>query len=306
MSEKREGKRKQVPAIVRSVERATRIMETLLIAGPRGRRVSELSRELDLHKTTVVRLLHTLLVLGVVRRDAERNSYSWDTLTWLCLGSSMRDAIRGASALHDALRDVARRLEESVVLARPDSSERNMRVVSVAFPEDRLRVYEHCRDSAPMHVVAAGKAYLSGKSEAELDEWLPESLPKFTEHTITSPKKLREEILRCREVGYAVCRDEYNADESGLAVPIEDEHGAVFAALDLGAATKEMTDENIGRWVPDLQRASKKVSLLLCTIPTSAVSERTTPPSGRMIREVSDSTDVPSDETELRDGSKVI
>lgn len=306
MSEKREGRRKRSPTIVRSVERATRIMEALLMAGPRGRRVSELSRELDLHKTTVVRLLHTLLALGVVRRDAERNSYSWDTLTWLSLGSSMRDAMKGASALHDALRDLARRLEENVLLARPDSSERNMRVVAFAFPDSRLRVYEHSRDSAPMHAVAAGKAYLSGKSEAELDAWLAESLPKFTEHTTTSPKKLREAILRCREVGYVVCRDEYIADASGLAVPVEDEHGMVFAALDLGTTTKEMTAENVERWVPELQRAAKKFSLLLSTIPTTVASERTTPPSGRMVREVSDDTDGPPDETGLRDGSKVV
>jgi DNA-binding IclR family transcriptional regulator len=306
MSEKREGKRKRGPTVVRSVERATRIMEALLMAGPHGRRVSELSRELDLHKTTVVRLLHTLLTLGVVKRDTERNSYSWDTLSWLSLGSSMRDAMKGASVLHEALRDLAKRLEENVLLARPDSSERNMRVVAFAFPDSRLRVYEHSRDSAPIHAVAAGKAYLSGKSEAELDEWLPESLPKFTEHTITSPKKLREEILRCREVGYAVCRDEYVADASGLAVPVEDERGAVVAALDVGTTTKEMTAENTERWVLELQRAAKKFTLLLSSIATNVVSERSTPPSGRMVREVSDGINGPSGETELTDGSKVV
>ncbi len=306
MSEKPEGKRNRGPTIVRSVERATRIMEALLVAGPPGRRVSELSRELDLHKTTVVRLLHTLMALGVARRDPERNSYSWDTLTWLSMGWSMREAMKGASALHEALRDLAERLGENVVLARPDSSERNMRVVAFAFSDSRSGAYEHTRDSVPMHVVAAGKAYLSGKSEAELDEWLPESLPKFTEHTITSPKKLREEILRCREVGYAVCREEYIADTSALAVPVEDEHGMVFAALDVGTTTKEMTAENIDRWVPELLRASKKLSLLLSIIPIGAASERTALPSGRMVQEGSGNADGPPGETELRDASKVI
>ena len=304
MSEKPEGKRKQVPAIVRSVERAGRIIEALLVAGPLGRRVSELSRELDLHKTTVVRLLHTLQSLGVVRRDGD--SYSWDRLAWLSLGWSVRDAMRGAGALREVLHDVAETVGENVLLARPDSSERNMLLVAFAFPDHSLRAYEPFTDTAPIHAVGAGKAYLSGKSEVELDAWLPESLLKCTEHTITSPKKLREEILRCREVGYAVCRDEYIAEVSDLAVPVEDEHGAVLAGLEVGVPTIEMTAENISRWAPELLRAAKKFSLVLSTVPTGVASEQTEPPSARMVREGSGNANGPSGETELRDGAKIV
>jgi len=100
--------------------------------------------------------------------------------------------------------------------------------------------------------------------------------------------------------------EEYIAEASGLAVPVEDEHGMVFAALDVGTATKEMTVANIERWVPELQRAAKKLSLLLSAVPTGAASERTEPPSGRMVREGSGNADGPLGETELRDGSKVI
>lgn len=59
----------------RAVSRAFEVLETL--AGqPRGLRLHDLSRSVGLHKSTVFRLVRTLMQLGYVQQAGERDRYA--------------------------------------------------------------------------------------------------------------------------------------------------------------------------------------------------------------------------------------
>jgi DNA-binding IclR family transcriptional regulator len=60
---------------IRSVSRAFAVLETLATA-PGGLRLQELSRRVGLHKATAFRLVRTLVQLGYVKQDGERETYA--------------------------------------------------------------------------------------------------------------------------------------------------------------------------------------------------------------------------------------
>ncbi len=249
--------------IVRSVERAARIMQTLLGAGPEGKRVSELCAELGLHKTTVVRLLRTLAAAGGVRKDEGTDRYSWDPLTWVVLADQLRKPIAVQTAIQHVLSELSQATEASAVVGRPDLSRQKMRLVAYALPDRPMRVDPGEVRSVPMHRVAGGKAYLAALGREELEEWLEGPLARQTEHTIVSAEELRKELARVRKRGYATSREELFAGLASIGIALVDEKGKLVGALDLVCPVGMLKSENVRRWVPLLRAAAGRISHLV-------------------------------------------
>jgi len=249
--------------IVRSVERAARMMQTLLLAGPQGKRVSELSVELGLHKTTVIRLLRTLLALGAVRKDEETGRYCWDPLTWVVLAGQLREPLAAQMAVQQVLEELAKATGATAVVGRPDLGRRSLRLVAYALPECPIRVDPGRMRSVPLHTVAGGKAYLAALGEQELEEWLKGPLPQRTEHSIVSVKELRAELARVRERGYATSCGELFLEAASLGVAVRDGKGEPVGSLDVAGAPGVVKGANVRRWVPLLEDAARSISHLV-------------------------------------------
>jgi DNA-binding IclR family transcriptional regulator len=73
-------------------------------------------------------------------------------------------------------------------------------------------------------------------------------LRRYTERTVVEGVKLRAELTRIRNQGYAVNRGEWRADIGGVAAPVYDRSGVVIGA--------------IGVTIP-LSRFSKHTSLIV-------------------------------------------
>ena len=63
------------PMTTRAVSRAFEVLETLALA-PQGLRLHDLSHQVGLHKSTVFRLLRTLVELGYVAQAGQRDLYA--------------------------------------------------------------------------------------------------------------------------------------------------------------------------------------------------------------------------------------
>ncbi len=248
---------------VRSVERAVRILQTLFLAAPGGMRVSELSRELDLHKTTVVRLLRTLQRLNLVRRDERSECYAWEPLAWVTMLSKVRSLLSPVEAVQSILEDLAESAGETALVGYPDASGRNMGVAGRALPEKAIRVDPGLYRMPPMHCTAAGKAYLTGMSDVELARWAEGGLTALTEHTITSPTKLLADIAKARERGYAVTREESILRTAGVGVPVRDDTGKTVGGLQLCVPIESATQKNIERWAAFLSDSTRKLTQVI-------------------------------------------
>ncbi len=249
--------------MVRSVERAAQIVELLLGSGTEGKRVTELSRDLGLHKTTVVRLLQTLVAIGAVRKDEDTNRYSWEPLACIALISRARDILSSTDMVQEALRELADASGETAYVARLDVRQRASTIAAVAHPEGPGWVHLAVGNLFPAQATATGKICLAYMSSAEVAEWVKGGLERLTRHTITSEDRLRRELQRYRRQGYALNRGESTLGLSAVAVALWDESGRPMGAVGITPVSERMTEETIERWVPLLKESSEKMSQIL-------------------------------------------
>ena len=200
---------------VQSVDRAISVMELLSRRGWSG--VTEVARELDIHKSTAYRLLTTLRDRGLVEQDAATEKYR--------LGFGLVLLARSASADLDILRcaePVCERL-----------SELTKETVTIAVLEDDDAVVIHqsiSRASAlnvdwtgrhtPLHATAAGKIFLSYMPEEQLLGVLRGPLEHFTENTIVEPSNVLDHTRKIPDEGYAYTVEELEVGLNAVGAPI--------------------------------------------------------------------------------------
>ena len=238
-------------ASVQSVDRAITVMEFLSRRGWSG--VTEVSRELDIHKSTAYRLLATLRDRGLVEQDAATEKYR--------LGFGLVVLARAVSADLDILR-CAKPLCERL-------SERTGETVTVAVLDGDDAVVIHqslSRASAlsvdwtgrhtPLHATAAGKVFLLYMPEDQRLRVLEGPLERFTGNTIVDPAGLTDHVGEIRDAGYGYTVEELEIGLNAVGAPIRGADGAVVGAVSVsGPAFRLPTDA-----LPEIGELSKRAA----------------------------------------------
>jgi IclR family pca regulon transcriptional regulator len=226
--------------------------------------VSELSRGLELSRSTVHRYVATLAKLGYLQQDPDSKRYR--------LGPKVLDL--GFSALNSM--DL---LEISAPHLRRLSDE-TQRTVNLAILDGTDVVYiERCRSARPgqqeidlnLHVgarlpaycTAMGKAILAFLPEQRLAELIAQIdfVPRGP-NALTDPKAFREELDKVRASGLAVNDEELAYGLRSIAAPIYTHSGEVVAAVNLAVhRTMVSMDELLERFGPAVTRAAQDISL---------------------------------------------
>ncbi|ACX52939.1 transcriptional regulator, IclR family [Ammonifex degensii KC4] len=269
---KTKKKREQAYA-VHSVERALAILEALG-TNPGGLGVTRLSKELGLHKSTVHRLLATLVRYGFVEQDESTECYR--------LG--MRFVSLGLNYLHqlDFRREVLPYLKE---LAELTGETTQMGVLE----GDEVFFLERCQSSeaitvnlglkAPAYCSAEGKVLLAYLSPERLREYLKrQELKPYTINTLSNPEQLLLHLEKIRAQGYAVSAEELADGLRGVAAPIFDVKGRVVAAIGVAGPASRLTLERINRLVNILRETCYVISLRLGYRPATHQEEALSAP----------------------------
>lgn len=261
----KQGTRPLKGEIVQSVVRAARVAQALAVA-PGGMQLREITARVGLHKTTVLRLLNTLISLGVACKDARTGRYRWQPVRWLWLAGPLRDAVSATQLVDVVLEELVAETGETAAFVLPSLDCRSVVVASAALPDDPLLADPRERTELPMHAVAGGKIFLAALPQDEVNAWMERGLPAVTEHTVTSPDALMAELAQVASQGYAVSKQECVAGVNTLAVPVFDRTGGVEAALVLVGPASRMGERKMLGFVSQLQAASQRLSELLASL----------------------------------------
>ena len=245
--------------LTRSVGRAFRLMATLWDLGE-GESVAELARRRGLSRITTYRLLQSLASEQMVRKNAATGRYQIDPIFWLRLAPILQRAASVDRLLSLLLERVARAAGATVYLVHSDAGRRKAVLSASALPRRSLAVHPGPTLFPMLHTVAAGKCLLAAQSESDFAAYVRGGLAAVTEHTITSPAELAEELRRVRESGYAVSRGEVLRDIGGVAVPVRDRKGEVIGALAVVPLISELSEQRIEMWVKQLRAGARAVS----------------------------------------------
>jgi len=188
-----------------AVLRAGRIIET--IAGSNGAAigVNELARRLDIPKSSVSNICAPLEQLGVLERTAKGYVLGNKLAVW---GGAYLDANDKIARFHRAVQSLPTIRRETVQLAVLVGVD----VVYVARHDgvQPISLSSAIGRSLPASITATGKAILAALPDEELNHRLEQmgELPRLTPNSISTVEDLYEEILECRERGYALDREE--------------------------------------------------------------------------------------------------
>jgi DNA-binding IclR family transcriptional regulator len=208
-----------------SVDRALAVIEYLADC-PEPQALSGIARDLDLSKSGLHRILTTLKVRGFVVQEEVGARYARGPAI-ARIADRSRQVLDVAGLCRPSLQALWHQTEENAMLAvlRDDT----VLVVERIESPRPVVVRSIIGAAMPLHAVAVGKALLASLPTAELERILTTGLPRFTQSTATDPDLLRLELAEVRANGYAVNREGYRREVSGVAAPIRNSQGVVAA-----------------------------------------------------------------------------
>lgn len=254
--QRNEGEILPVENTVQSIERAIRIMEELATE-KEGMGVTELSHRVQLHKSTVHRILNTLLQYGYVEQNPNTERYRLG-MKLLYLGGAILDRMDIRREAHDALNALAEEVNETVHLVVPEGD----RAIYVDKIDSKrtIRMYSQIGRRAPYHASAVGKAILAFLPQEEVERIISKGLEKYTKNTITDPEKLKKHLEMIRQKGYAVDDEENEVGIRCVGAPVFDHTGMVIAAISISGPIVTVTKEKIAELSEKVMESARRIS----------------------------------------------
>ena len=242
---------------VQSVDRAVTILELLAQRGTLG--VTQLARDIGVHKSTASRLVAALERRGLVEQVEERGTYRIGVGILRLAGatSARLDLVQQARPI---LRQLATATGDTVNLVTLDGG--TALYIDQITGSSTNSSYNWVGQRIPIHATSNGKVLVSELGEPELTRTLGE-LKSYTERTITDRAVLDKQLAQIRSDGFAVARDELDVGLTAIAAPIRNTHGEVVASLSISGPSFRLTDDELSRLAPHVQQAAEAVSTRL-------------------------------------------
>jgi DNA-binding IclR family transcriptional regulator len=241
--------------------KALSILEALAEGEESSYTLTQLSRRLHLHISTVHRLLVNLVRHGFVEEAPGSGGYQL-SFKVLRMGLQVLDRLDFRSVAQPFLRELNQQTKETVHLAILQETK--------AISIDKFEVSQPVGLDArlggvmPLHCTGVGKTLLAYQSEDLLIQIAhTRGFPRFTPHTITNLANLRKELEQIREQGYALDQEEAVEGMQCVAGPVFDHTGRVIAAFSVAGPATRMTPSRLPEIARLVRATTQQISFRL-------------------------------------------
>jgi len=222
-------------SILQTADRALLILEML---ARESMTATEIQKRLNLNKSTVHRLMMTLLNRGFVERNETTGLYQIG-LKMVEISSIRLNHIELKTEALPYLHQLANKVNMSVQLCIYDEGE----AVYIEKVEKYHSFHMYCQigKRIPLYCSGVGKALLLDKTNSEILDILKKvKFEKYTENTMETPEEVLEEIIEARYLGYTKDNAEHEENVYCVAMPIYDYRGKIVAAASLTSFDQEI------------------------------------------------------------------
>jgi IclR family KDG regulon transcriptional repressor len=246
-----------------SVKNALRILNSFSIEDPE-KRVSDLSIELGIGKSTISRLLSTLASEGYVTKDVESKKYRLG-LQILTLNSIIVSHLEINREARPILKDLVKETGEAVHIAVLDNNE----IVYIEQIESShpVRILSHVGRRNPIHCTSSGKVLLAFEDHKTIENALEVHLTKYTPYTITDPNVLKSQLEEIRTNEFSISISEFLEDVISFAAPIRDYTKGVIASVSLIGPRHRIQENHYATIKNKVRKAAKEISKNLGYLP---------------------------------------
>jgi len=242
---------------VQSVERTLAILE-VLSEHSEGLGVTGISEKVGLHKSTVYRLLATLIAKDYVTQDAETNKYKI-TFKLYELGNKRIEKLDILRASKPYTKKLMESVNEVVHLVVREGNK--IVYIDKVEANNTIRMTSSIGKRSPMYCTSVGKAMLAFLPAQEVEEvWNNNRVEKRTINTVTDFQEFKKELENCREKGYAVDNEENEIGVKCIGAPIFNRFGQIEGAISISAPAIRVTEEKVAVMAQEVMMYAMQIS----------------------------------------------
>lgn len=243
--------------IVQSVDRTLSILE-LISDYNEGLGITEISEKIELHKSTVHRLLGTLIYKGYVIQDQKNNKYRL-TSKLFELGNKIIEDMDILKASKDYTEALMESLNEVVHVVIRDQYD--IVYIDKVEADNNIRMASKVGRRSPLYCTSVGKAILAYVDEEEvLEIWNNSKIEKFTEKTITEYDAFRKELDKIKIQGFAEDDEENEPGVRCIGAPVFNFHGEVEGAISISGPAIRVTKDKIDEIAIEVKKYANLIS----------------------------------------------
>lgn len=248
---------KEVKNPVQSAERIFQVLEMLADNGEMG--LMELSTALGLHKSTVHRLLTSLIYMGYAKQNAKTQKY---TLT--CKLVNMSGKILDRMDIVEIAKPYLERLSnlsgETVHLVRRDGND-ILYIYKIEAKVGTIRMVSRVGMMHPMYCSGVGKAIMATLPEKEVKKiWDASVIERKTDKTIVTYEDMLTTLEEVRRKGYALDDEENEEGVRCIAASLRGYGKNVKYAFSISGPVSRMTKERVEELSTDMKKVQAELS----------------------------------------------
>ncbi|MCI5650158.1 MAG: IclR family transcriptional regulator [Fusicatenibacter sp.] len=227
---------------IQVADRLFQTMEVMAETGSVG--LVELANQLDLHKSTVHRILNSLIYMGYAKQDPETGKYGL-TFKLLELSNQLIAHVDVIEAVRPYLKRLMQQTGETVHFVQKDGNDA-VYIDKVESHQNSVRMVSRVGSRIPLYCSGVGKTMAAEMTEEEVKKmWEGSDVRKMTPHTITDFDEFMQCLEEVRRKGYALDNEENELGVRCIAAGIPDYKGRPKYAFSISAPVNRMTDERI-------------------------------------------------------------
>ena len=224
-----------------------------------GISILELSEALDMGRSSVHRILDTLLAYDFVEKAYNGSSYR--------LGWGLYDAgnmvpeqhVLTNANFYPIIEEVCRNVSETVNLGIQSGPD--VIIIGKMEPNIRIRANINVGGREPLYCTALGKLFMSEFTVQEVkDYFLKNKTDRLTNNTIITAEDMLKELVNVKNRGYSVDMEEYFVGLICVAMPIRDHNGKIMAAISVSGPAERMVEAKRAKIISALKPACKQLS----------------------------------------------
>jgi DNA-binding IclR family transcriptional regulator len=244
---------------IKSLERGLQVMN-ILGSSSTALSLNEIADHFEIDRSSVFRLLGTLLKHGYVVQDPSSKHYS---LGYKVL--ELSGTVSGYSNIETILRPIMRQVctetRQNTHCAVIDGTD--VVFIAVELPKDTVTINISVGTREPVTATALGRAllaYMPPEQQARNVE--KAEFPPYTAHSIRTSSELYEILAKVKQDGIAFDNEEYKEGIICFAVPVFDHRGALQYSLGI-SGHKDTILPNYNEYAHMVRAAGIEASRLL-------------------------------------------
>ena len=245
-----------------SIEKSIQILNYLSYAG-KSVGITELSSRLLFPKSTVHRILKSLLNHSLVDQERDSSKYRLG-LRIIEYSNSFYNSFDFRQIAKPFLKKICSETGLTTFLTAWYNG-RSICIDSIATSRNaNTHLFVEIGKEMPFHCAASAKMLLACQPSEDIKRIVKEkTLPKYTSKTIVNPKELEEHLLKIRDKGFSICNEELEEGIKAISAPVKNINKEVIASITITGLSKRISNSNIKKFIKVLVNSAQELSGML-------------------------------------------